>query len=255
MGAEVEHIARRIVSRFRAHPESERLVVGVAGIPGSGKSTVAYPLTDRVNELLRGKSTTHDVAVCVPVDGWHYSLEELRAMPDSAHMLARRGAHFTFDAESFRRFVISLSSTDSSIAFPTFSHAAKDPEEGGHVTPANRIIILEGLYSFLDIPIWRDAASRLHERIWIDTPWAVARERLLRRHISEGVSRDWTEASQRVDQSDRLNAEFLQANLMNPTVVVTAGSTGGTVTEGSTDKDSETTPASFVRPPTALLAS
>lgn len=53
----------------------------------------------------------------------------------------------------------------------------------------------------------------------------------------------------------RLNAEFLQANLMNPTVVVTAGSTGGTVTEGSTDKDSETTPASFVRPPTALLAS
>lgn len=56
---------------------------GVAGIPGSGKSTVAYPLTDRVNELLRGESTTHAVAVCVPVDGWHYSLEELRAMPVS----------------------------------------------------------------------------------------------------------------------------------------------------------------------------
>lgn len=55
-------------------------------------------------------------------------------------MLARRGAHFTFDAESFRRFVISLSSTDSSIAFPTFSHAAKDPVEGGHVTHANRIM-------------------------------------------------------------------------------------------------------------------
>jgi pantothenate kinase len=55
-------------------------------------------------------------------------------------MLARRGAHFTFDAESFRRFVISLSSADSSIAFPTFSHAAKDPVEGGHITPGNRVM-------------------------------------------------------------------------------------------------------------------
>jgi pantothenate kinase len=55
-------------------------------------------------------------------------------------MLARRGAHFTFDAESFRRFVISLSSTDSSIPYPTFSHAAKDPVEGGHITPAHKIV-------------------------------------------------------------------------------------------------------------------
>jgi hypothetical protein len=53
----------------------------------------------------------------------------------------------------------------------------------------------------------------------------------------------------------RLNAEFLQANLMIPTVVVTAEPTGGMVTEVSSDKDSEMTPASFVRPSMALLAS
>lgn len=64
--------------------------LGIAGYPGSGKSTIAYPLTERINELLQevkgedwdgeGSDKTSDSgktaeehALCVGMDGWHYS--------------------------------------------------------------------------------------------------------------------------------------------------------------------------------------
>lgn len=73
-----------------------------ASPPGSGKSTFGYPLADRVNELLgcqvvepvhvdteditatpgaqAGKGLT---AVCVGLDGWHFSRAELDTFPVS----------------------------------------------------------------------------------------------------------------------------------------------------------------------------
>ena len=77
--------------------------------PGSGKSTLAYPLTDRLNTLL-GR-TTHpshvdpnteiaspadeagtegEVAICVGLDGWHYSRAELDKFDDPEHAHWRR---------------------------------------------------------------------------------------------------------------------------------------------------------------------
>jgi len=48
---------------------------------------------------------------------------------DPAHLFVRRGAHFTFNAASYLSFVIELSRPlgDSLLAYPSFSHANKDP--------------------------------------------------------------------------------------------------------------------------------
>jgi hypothetical protein len=77
--------------------------------PGSGKSTAAYPLTDRLNELLgrpthashvdaRGDiaspaeeaGTEGEIAICVGLDGWHYSRRELDGFDDPVEAHWRR---------------------------------------------------------------------------------------------------------------------------------------------------------------------
>ncbi len=60
-------------------------ISGIAGIPGSGKSSVAYPLVDRINELAQ-----EEVALCIGGDGWHYSQTQLRGMKVSVG-IARPG--------------------------------------------------------------------------------------------------------------------------------------------------------------------
>ena len=65
------------------------MTTAVAGVPGSGKSTLAVPLTDRVNHLLAAapsvKGKEKETAVCVGMDGWHYSRAELDLFEVSPH--------------------------------------------------------------------------------------------------------------------------------------------------------------------------
>ena len=88
-------------------PSDNRLVVGIAGVPASGKSTLARRLVDDVNTLLRSYSETpaHDVAVLVGLDGWHLTRAQLDTLPDSKLAHDRRGAHWTFDGQAYVDFV------------------------------------------------------------------------------------------------------------------------------------------------------
>jgi hypothetical protein len=54
--------------------------------PGCGKSTIAYPLVSHVNALLGGD----EAAICISLDGWHYSRAELDRMPDPVEAHWRR---------------------------------------------------------------------------------------------------------------------------------------------------------------------
>ena len=71
---------------------SRQVWIAVAGAPGSGKTT----LCGRVAQLLNGMGIK---AAVIPMDGFHYYRRELDAMPDPALAHAKRGAHWTFNAE------------------------------------------------------------------------------------------------------------------------------------------------------------
>ncbi|OCF36675.1 hypothetical protein I316_01271 [Kwoniella heveanensis BCC8398] len=213
-----EQLADRIIEAYRRLPNDQRLLVAIAGPPGSGKSTLAYPLTDHLNALLllhRPPNPSHierpqslelaeasdtqgegdEIAICVGLDGWHYSRAELDGFddPDEAHW--RRGAAFTFNQSSYHSFLLSLrqssSSPDSdaqSIQFPTFDHALKDPSiSPSPIRPRHRIIIIEGLYTLLDKEGWRNSAELADMRVWVDVDRKEARARVIKRNFEAGI--------------------------------------------------------------------
>lgn len=86
----------------------------------------------------------------------------------------------------------------AAIPFPTFSHALKDPVPSPFlILPSHRIVVIEGLYSLVDLEPWRESVALLDERVWVECPPDVARERLVRRHIKEGVEETVDKARER----------------------------------------------------------
>ena len=187
-------------------PSTARLLVAIAGVPASGKTTFAVRLVQHVNTLV-GARASPARAILVGLDGWHLARAQLDAMDDPRHAHDRRGSHWTFDAPAYLDFVARLRSPIHSatniIYAPSFDHAVKDPTpDAVALTPAHRIVVIEGLYTMLDVEPWRDAAAQMDERWWIDIDVMRARSRLVRRHIQTGVARDTVEAIWRAENND-----------------------------------------------------
>ncbi|WVW83851.1 hypothetical protein I302_105873 [Kwoniella bestiolae CBS 10118] len=242
-------LARKIVEKYKQLPENERLLVAVAGPPGSGKSTLAYPLTDALNSLLlhhpppnpahieqprslelaeaneqQGKND--EVAICVGLDGWHYSREELDGFEDPKEAHWRRGAAFTFNLPSYTTFLQSIRqplSSSKEISFPTFDHALKDPAISPvKITSQHRIIIIEGLYCLLDQPGWAESSEMFDIRIWVEVDKQEARERVLKRNFEAGIVEDYKACEQRVDAVDMANGEEVRTYRVQPDYIITS---------------------------------
>lgn len=183
-------------------------------------------LVDRMNRLLRDRlvaegSPAQDVVVLVGLDGWHLSRAQLDAFPDPKLAHDRRGAHWTFDGQSYVEFVRQLrrplpesSATSAAstalpdvIYAPSFSHDLKDPTpQSVSIYPHHRLVVIEGLYPFLNIEPWVEAGRLLDERWWIELGEDEARTRLVARHILSGVAKDMEEAEWRARENDAPSA-------------------------------------------------
>lgn len=163
-------------------------------------------------------------------------------MQDPSEARRRRGAAFTFDSASYVSFIhtLRLSPPAPSIPFNTFSHSLRDPLPSPYpIEPHHRIIVIEGLYCLLDVEPWKEATELLDERVWVECERGTARERLVRRHLREGVENEVGKAEERgefgageaarrsgltllidgaVDQSDLLNGEYIREHLAPPTI-------------------------------------
>jgi len=218
-----------------------RILVGIAGIPASGKSTLAHFLSERINDMLNDRflaggtrrnfsavqpernpddaaptrpipeahaTPLHDQAILVGLDGWHLSRAQLDVFPEPQLAHDRRGSHWTFDGAGYVSFVRQLKDTSlitngKVITAPSFDHALKDPTPNAvSIHPHHRIVIIEGLYVFLAIHPWSDGGLLLDERWFIQVDPKEARRRLVGRHVLTGVAKDLEEANWRADEND-----------------------------------------------------
>jgi hypothetical protein len=107
-----------------------------------------------------------------------------------------------------------LSLGSAVITAPSFDHALKDPIlDAISIRAHDRIILIEGLYTLLSIDPWREAAELLDERWLLEVDTDEERERLVKRHVLSGVTRDADEAAWRAEYNDIPSESAVHQNL------------------------------------------
>jgi pantothenate kinase len=190
---------------------ARRTVVGLVGLPGSGKSTVAARLADEVNAQA-GAGTM----VALGMDGFHLSKAALAQFPDPAAALQRRGSPWTFDPAALAARLQRLRQTSPAkaappVMWPGFEHGVGDPvEDAVAIAPSVRLVLLEGLYLLHRSDGW-DLSGLMDECWYLDVPMDMAMARLADRHMATwGLTR--SEAVARIAVNDQLNALTVQAS-------------------------------------------
>ncbi|KAL6049383.1 Phosphoribulokinase/uridine kinase [Balamuthia mandrillaris] len=212
MQAEARVLAEELLERAASQREKKEgagpYMVGIAGVPGAGKSTFAKKLCDELNQL-----SAESVALVVPMDGFHYTKAQLRAMEDPQEAFKRRGAAWTFDGEALLRLLKKIKQEGEAKA-PGWSHETGDPlKDSIEITRSHSIVIVEGNYLLYAEAPWDELAQEFDERWFIACDIERAMGRVLRRHQQEmGLSEQ--EAQYRIDTNDRPNAKAIQEKLL-----------------------------------------
>jgi pantothenate kinase len=175
-----------------------RVLLGITGLPGSGKSTFAAGL----QALFAGGT-----AVVVPMDGFHLG----NAIIDGTPLRQRKGAIDTFDVGGYFSLVERLARRDEPVVYaPDFRRQIDEPVASSIAVPAYvPLVITEGNYLLADDPQWRRVREQLDEVWFLDTPPALRLARLVERHVSFGMER--RAAEEWASGSDEANARLIES--------------------------------------------
>lgn len=197
--------AARATALLERTPAERRVLIGLTGAPGSGKSTFAAALAEQLG----------DAAVIVPMDGFHLAQRELERLERAG----RKGAPDTFDpvgyAELLRRC---RNETGTPVYAPVFDRGIEEPIAGSIRVHEARIVLTEGNYLLLEDGAWARLRGLLDEAWYLEVPEGDRHERLLRRHIHFGRTRE--QAEEWIRAVDSPNAERIAATRHRADLVV-----------------------------------
>ena len=176
-------------------PEGRRCLVGIAGAPGAGKSTVAAALVERLGPA----------AALLPMDGFHLPQRTLIALGRRDRM----GAPDTFDVAAFIDVLSRLRKERGTVVLaPGFDRTVEEAvPDALRIGPEHSMVVVEGNYLLLDSGGWERAAELLDLTFFVEVPQEVRLRRLIDRHIAFGKSAD--DAEEWVLRSDERNAELI----------------------------------------------
>lgn len=174
-----------------------RELLGIAGPPGAGKSTVAAALADEL-------TAAGVPAVVLPMDGFHLPPARLVELGRRERM----GAPDTFDVDGFARVLAELRAASGVVRAPLFDRTVEEPvPDALEIPPAIRVVIAEGNYLLHDADGWERIRSLLDRVCYLAIDDALRRERLVARHVAHGKTAD--AAAAWVREVDESNAELI----------------------------------------------
>ncbi|MFD3325523.1 nucleoside/nucleotide kinase family protein [Streptomyces sp. NPDC058701] len=173
-----------------------RSILGIAGPPGAGKSTVAAGLAEALGP---------DVAVVVPMDGFHLAGAELVRLGRAD----RKGAPDTFDAAGYTALLRRLREPGAQPVYaPAFDRALEEPIAGSIAVASHvPLVITEGNYLLHDAGEWARVRPLLDEAWYLAPDDGLRIGRLVDRHVRHG--KDPADARAWVARSDEANARLV----------------------------------------------
>jgi pantothenate kinase len=172
-----------------------RQVLGIAGGPGVGKSTLAQRL---VAEL--GGASAY-----VPMDGFHMRHAKLEALGT----VADKGMPHTFEATAFAEFLAALKTASGDMTGPGYSRKIEDVvDDAFTVSGSTRLLVVEGNYLLLAMAPWWKVKPLLDRAMFVSVPRELVRLRLMKRHAEQGL---FTEERNRahIERVDLVNYDLV----------------------------------------------
>ncbi|MFE0591824.1 nucleoside/nucleotide kinase family protein [Micromonospora echinospora] len=183
-----------------------RQLLGIAGAPGAGKSTLAERIVAGVGPTAR----------LVPMDGFHLAQTELRRRG----LADRKGAVETFDAYGYAALLRRLHRLEPVPVYaPAFHRDIEEPVAGSiAVPPWVTLVVTEGNYLLLPEDPWDEVRTLLHDAWFLDLDAEVRLRRLTDRHVAYG--RSPVEAERWARGSDEANAALVAGTAHRADLVV-----------------------------------
>lgn len=186
-----------LLSEIERRAQSDaRLLVGVAGPPGAGKSTLA----DRLHEILMERGQRSAV---LPMDGFHLDNAILEQRGD----LSRKGAPHTFDVRGLADLLRAVKA-GGEVFVPVFDRSRELAIAAARcITPEDRIVIAEGNYLLLDQGRWAGLADLFDLTVMVAPPIEELERRLIARWVHYGLTPAQIEA--KVEGNDLPNGRLV----------------------------------------------
>ena len=199
-----------------AAERQRRFILGIAGPPAAGKSTLAAALRDVLNGAA-ARGSGGEVAAVAALDGFHYDDRVLRARGHRS----RKGASFTFDIDGYAAALDRLRApARNAVAVPVFDRDLEIARGAAEVVERHhRIVISEGNYLLLDDERWRPIRERLDFSVFVDVPEDELRRRLAARWHDHGYGA--AQAREKIEDNDLVNARQVAGGSVEPDLRVT----------------------------------
>jgi pantothenate kinase len=182
-----------------------RTILGIAGPPGGGKSTVARQVVAELGEQAR----------LVPMDGFHLAQAELVRLGRRERM----GAPDTFDAAGYAALLTRLRGDEPVVYAPEFRREIEEPIAGAIAVARHvPLIVTEGNYLLLDDERWGPVRKLLDETWYVETDEELRVQRLIQRHIQFGKTPEYARAW--VMRSDERNADLVKTTAARADVLI-----------------------------------